>query len=61
MKYIRNVLTVITVFVSPVIFLWATPAASSEADWKTAAAAASIRSRTSGGRKTAGAMTSRLS
>ena len=40
MKYIRNVLTVITVFVSPVIFLWATPAASSEADWKTAAAAA---------------------
>jgi hypothetical protein len=40
MKYIRNVLTVITMFVSPVIFLWASPAASSEADWRIAAAAA---------------------
>ncbi|MGB5468838.1 MAG: hypothetical protein WBM64_00340 [Woeseiaceae bacterium] len=40
MKYIRNVLTLITVFVSSVMFLWASPAASSEADWRTAAAAA---------------------
>ncbi|MGB5447890.1 MAG: hypothetical protein WBM80_03105 [Woeseiaceae bacterium] len=40
MKYIRNVLTLITVFVSSVMFLWASPAASSEADWRTAAAEA---------------------
>ena len=40
MTFTRNVLSVITLFILSVIFLWATPAASSDIDWMTESVAA---------------------